>query len=100
MSKLEPIGDFNLEHFRDIAEMVERNERDPRFQALERARAQAKRDEEADLDESMTDKALSGVYGVRARKVAEDFLAKNARTSGNLARLRRLLANVEGRLSG
>ncbi len=100
MSDLIPLAEFDLSHWGDIAEMVERNERDPRFQARERAAAQAKRDEEYELDESMTDKAVGGVYGPRARKLAEEFLRDNSRTPANLQALRNLLRNVDGRAVG
>ncbi len=103
MTEPKRLGDLlglAIEDLKAIEDMVDRNERSPAFQRRELARAQAKLDEEFDLDQSMAEKALKGVYGSRCKRIAEDFLAGTARTPATLLELRKRLAKVEGRTSG
>lgn len=63
--------------------------------------AELKRQAE-DLEDlqSMTDKALSGVYGRECKLVAESMVGMGRRDRGTLEELRRALRKVPGRLSG
>jgi hypothetical protein len=97
-------GDFGLtDEQRDAIEaMVERNERSSRFAAQERAAKTAREEDElADL-ESMTNKALSGVYGGASKKAAERWQGevKGEPNAWHMQQLRQILQRIPGRQSG
>lgn len=69
-------------------------------QQREREKVRAAEVEEFDLDQSMTQKALDGVYGRRSKEIAEQHVAEFGRGAKSLRGLRRALSKVEGRTSG
>lgn len=84
----------------DLFWVAERNESrmsSERRDAIEQERKDA---EDWEHLQSMTDKALSGIYGQESKRIAESYLQGRARIRPNLEELRRMLRRVPGRLSG
>lgn len=79
---------------------VTRYEADFHAQQREREKVRAAETEEFDLDQSMTQKALDGVYGRRCKEIADQHVSEFGRGAKSLRSLRRALSKVEGRTSG
>ncbi len=91
---------ISKDDFDAIDAAVTKYDGDFRAQQREREKVRAAETEEFDLDQSMTDKALSGVYGRRCKEIADGHVGEFGRGAKSLRGLRRALSKVEGRTSG
>lgn len=78
--------------------VAERN--DSRTQRLHEAEERRREDDDWEHLQSMTQKALDGVYGAESKRVADEYLRGRNRLRPTLEELRRLLQRVPGRVSG
>jgi hypothetical protein len=91
---------LSAEEAATMAERCDAYDRDWKAQRREQSRFEAAREAEVEIDQSMANKALGGLYGPRCKELAQAHIDEHGRSAKSLENLRRLLRDVEGRVSG
>jgi hypothetical protein len=99
--RLEHISGPMRERLFELYQHAMRNEHDPEFLARRKREEQAKAGEDLQHLQSMTQKALSGVYGFQSKECADQITGGGRdRSLATMLRLRRELQKIPGRKSG